>query len=43
LRDEGNTIAVGKILRYKISKVIPGRDKEEIKADGGPSSVVVTT
>lgn len=40
LRDEGRTIAVGKILRYKPAKdavgTAAGASKEEKKSDGGP-------
>jgi hypothetical protein len=40
LRDEGRTIAVGKVLKYKPAGSIggaagPGAKKEETKADGG--------
>ena len=43
LRDEGRTIAVGKILKYKPANAVAlaavgssGAKKEEVKTDGGP-------
>jgi hypothetical protein len=40
LRDEGRTIAVGKVLKYKPASSSVGATatgkKEETKADGGP-------
>lgn len=47
LRDEGRTIAVGKVLKYKpaassVGAPVAGK-KEEAKADGGPNPVTTTS
>ena len=46
LRDEGKTIAVGKVLKYKPASnavtAVAASKKEETKSDGGPSLAVST-
>ncbi len=45
LRDEGKTIAVGKVLRYKpaASTVAGGAKKEEVKSDSTPKPTTTTS
>lgn len=43
LRDEGRTIAVGRVLKYKPAKDVVVGTKEEKKTDGGPPVTVTQT